>query len=62
MHGGPIPDLNWLSQPNDPLESSYAYQLLECSEILLRESLLRLLEDVNLFEAYIDPVRLDASF
>lgn len=62
VHGGPIPDQNWLSNPNDPPESGYAYQLMECSEILLRESLLRLLENQVLFETFLDPVRLDAQF
>ena len=62
VHGGPIPDRNWLSNPNDPQESGYAYQLMECSEILLRESLLRLLESQALFETFLDPVRLDAQF
>jgi hypothetical protein len=62
VHGGPIPDQNWLSNPHDSPESGYAYQLMECSEILLRESLLRLLEDQVLFETFLDPVRLDAQF
>lgn len=62
VHGGPIPDPNWLSDPQDPQEAGYAYQLMECSEILLRESLLRLLEDQALFDTFLDPVRLDAFF
>ena len=54
IHGGPIPTPGWLSNPHDPVESGYAYQLLECTEILLRESLLMLLEDRHRFEIFID--------
>jgi hypothetical protein len=62
VHGAAIPDAGWLSDPEAPDESGYAYQLMECSEILLRESLLRLLEDQALFETFVDPNRLDAFF
>jgi hypothetical protein len=62
MHGGPIPDPNWLSNPGAPLESGYAYQLLECTEILLRETLLKLIENPNLFGIFLDPVKLDSYF
>ena len=62
IHGGPIPNAGWLSDAHAPSESGYAYQLMECSEILLRESLLRLLEDHALFETFIDANGLDAYF
>lgn len=62
MHGGPIPDPNWLAKADDPIESGYAYQLLECTEILLRETLLKLLEDPSLFSIFLSPVQLDQHF
>jgi len=62
MHGGPIPDTNWLTKSGDPLESGYAYQLLECTEILLRETLLRLFEDPSLFAIFLSPIQLDQHF
>jgi hypothetical protein len=62
VHGAAIPDVAWLSDAHAPRESGYAYQLMECSEILLRESLLRLMEDQALFETFINPNRLDAFF
>jgi len=62
IHGGPIPDAAWLSAANAPPESGYAYQLMECTEILLRESLLLLLDDQAMFDVFVDVNRLDAHF
>jgi hypothetical protein len=57
-HGLPIPDTNWLGE----YEKGYAYQLLEQTEILLRLSLLKILEDPILFETFSDAKKLDAYF
>lgn len=62
IHGAAIPDVGWLSAPNVPPESGYAYQLMECSEIMLRESLLLVLEDQAMFDVFVDAARLDAYF
>ncbi len=59
MHGLPIQG-QWLSTGSP--ESGYAYQLLECTEILLRLTLLRLFEDSTLFDVFLDPVKLDNYF
>jgi len=62
MHGGQIPDTNWLTKIGDPPESGYAYQLHECTEILLRETILKLFEDPSLFAIFLDPTQLDQYF
>ena len=61
-HGKSIPDRNWLSARDAELESGYAYQLREQTEILLRLSLLKILEDQVLFETFSDAHKLDAYF
>jgi hypothetical protein len=61
MHGLPL-DAKWLSNPGDPVESGYAYLLLECTEILLRTTLLKIMEDGTLLQTFKDPVRLDSYF
>jgi hypothetical protein len=61
-HGLKIPDPNWLTTPGLPEESGYAYQLLEQTEIVLRLTLLRILEDQTLFDIFSDPALLDAYF
>ena len=60
-HGLTIPD-SWLSDDGQPPESGYAYQLLEQTEIALRLSLIKILEDQVLFETFSDAARLDAFF
>jgi hypothetical protein len=62
IHGGSIPDTAWLTNPRDPPEVGYAYQLVECSEILLRVALLRILEDQTLLDTFRDPAALDTYF
>ncbi len=59
MHGLSIPG-QWLSTASE--ESGYAYQLLECTEILLRLTLLRLFENSTLFGVFLDPIKLDNYF
>jgi hypothetical protein len=61
-HGLPIPDGKWLSPQGKPLESGYAYQLVEQTEIALRLTLIKLLVDQALFDVFSDAARLDASF
>lgn len=61
-HGLPIPNINWLSDAGQPYESGYAYQLLEQTEIALRLTLLKVLENQLLFDTFSDPVRLEAYF
>jgi len=61
-HGLPIPDANWLGALGRPLQEGYAYQLLEQTEILLRLSLLKILEDQRLFETFTDGAKLDSYF
>ena len=61
-HGLPIPDMAWLSAMGQPRESGYAYQLLEQTEIALRLTSLRILEDETLFQTFADSVRLDSYF
>ncbi len=60
-HGRPMPNPDWLSDPGS-LEGGYAYQLLEQTEILLRLSLLRILQERGLFETFADSSKLDAFF
>jgi hypothetical protein len=52
----------WLSDPKGPIETAYAYQLVECTEIVLRLSLLRILEDQALLKVFRDPLLLDGYF
>jgi hypothetical protein len=61
-HGLTIPDPSWLTSPGQPEESGYAYQLLEQTEIVLRLSLTKVLEDQALFDTFSDPNKLDAYF
>lgn len=61
-HGLPIPDVNWFSDVRQPAESGYAYQLVEQTEITLRLTLAKILEDQNLFDTFSDPGLLDAYF
>jgi hypothetical protein len=61
-HGKPIPDRSWLRARDAELETGYAYQLLEQTELLLRLSLLKILEDQVLFETFSDAHKLDAYF
>jgi hypothetical protein len=61
VHGKSIQQA-WLSDPNGPDETGYAYQLLECTEILLRLTLLRIFEDPSLMRVFRDPVLLDSYF
>lgn len=58
IHGSPIPDPSWLA----PNGVGYAYYLVECTEILLRVSLIRILEDVTLLNTFRDAASLDAYF
>lgn len=60
MHGLSIPEA-WLSKRESP-ESGYAYQLCECTEILLRLTLVKLFEDPVLFDVFRDPRKLDRYF
>ncbi len=61
-HGLSIPDPSWLMPAGQPPEAGYGYQLLEQTEILLRLTLLRILEDQMLFDTFSDPHLLDAYF
>ncbi len=61
-HGLPIPDAVWLSAKGQPFESGYAYQLWEQTEIALRLTLLRILEDQTLFDTFSDFALLDSFF
>jgi hypothetical protein len=61
-HGKPIPDSNWLGVSGANYEDGYAYQLLEQTEILLRLSLIKILENKGLFETFADAKKLDAYF
>jgi hypothetical protein len=58
----PIPDAVWLSTKGRPFESGYAYQLWEQTEIALRLTLLRILEDQTLFDTFSDFALLDSFF
>jgi hypothetical protein len=62
IHGLMVPEAfpsEWLTQAGQPPESGRAYQLLECTEILLRQALLEILRDQNLFDTFRDPKKLD---
>jgi hypothetical protein len=61
-HGLPIPNAAWLSAKGQPFESEYAYQLWEQTEIALRLTLLRILEDQKLFDTFSDSALLDSFF
>lgn len=61
-HGLPIPNMAWLSAIWQPRESCYAYQLLEQTEIALRLTILRILEDETFFQTFADSARLDSYF
>jgi len=61
IHGLTIPE-SWLIKPGNPPETGYAYQLLECTEITLRLSLLRILEDPSILRVFVDPAKLDKYF
>jgi hypothetical protein len=61
-HGKLIPDISWLSDKEKPLESGYAYQLMEQTEIALRLTLLRIFEDTTIFDIFSDSVKLDSYF
>ena len=61
-HGLSIPDPKWLTTPGQPEETGYGYQLVEQTEILLRLSLLTILESPTVFATFVDPARLDAYF
>ncbi len=61
-HGLPIPDAAWLSVQGQPFESGYAYQLWEQTEIALRLTLLRTLEDQKLFDTFSNSALLDSFF
>ena len=61
MHGQPI-NAHWFSNKGGPEESGYAYRLCECTEILLRTTLLKILEHSTLLETFKDPVNLDGYF
>ena len=61
MHGSDL-DASWLLNQEEPEEAGYAYQLCECTEILLRTTLLKILENPTLLETFKDPERLDNYF
>lgn len=61
-HGLRMPDQGWFSDVGQPAESGYACQLQEQAEIALRLTLLKILEDQDLFDTFSDPDRLDAYF
>lgn len=61
-HGLSVPDAGWLSRQDQPVESGYAYQLIEQTEIALRLTLIKLLENQPLFDIFSDASRLDAYF
>lgn len=60
-HGLPIPD-DWLVASERQPYEGYAYQIAECTEILLRQALLRILNDQNMFDTFVDPRKLDDYF
>ena len=61
-HGLPIPDPARLSVKGQPSEFGYANQLWEQTEIALRLTLLRILEDQTLFDTFSDSALLDSFF
>jgi hypothetical protein len=60
-HGLTIPDA-WLTPPGHQPYEGYAYQLAECTEILLRRTLLLILNDQRLFDVFVDSRKLDKYF
>jgi hypothetical protein len=60
-HGLTIPDA-WLTPPGRQLYEGYGYQLSECTEILLRQTLLLILNDQSMFEIFVDSRKLDKYF
>jgi len=60
-HGLTIPDA-WLTPPGRQPYEGYAYQLAECTEILLRRTLLLILNEQRMFDIFIDSRRLDRYF
>jgi len=60
-HGLPIPDA-WLTPHGQPIYEGYAYQLAECTEILLRKTLLLIMKDQRLFDVFVDSKKLDKYF
>jgi hypothetical protein len=60
-HGLPIRDA-WLSVVGKPASEGYAYQLCECTEILLRQTLLLILAEQRLFDVFVDAQKLDRYF
>jgi hypothetical protein len=60
-HGLTIPD-RWLTPPGHQPFDGYAYQLAECTEILLRRTLLTILNDQRIFDIFVDSRKLDRYF
>src|SRR6266404_6269551 len=60
-HGLTIPDA-WLTPPGREPFDGYAYQLAECTEILLRRTLLTILNDQRIFDIFVDSRKLDRYF
>jgi hypothetical protein len=60
-HGLTIPDA-WLTPPGHHPYEGYAYQLSECTEILLRQTLLLILNDQGVFDIFADSRKLDRYF
>jgi hypothetical protein len=60
-HGLPIPEA-WLTGTGKPLHDGYAYQLCECTEILLRQTLHLILTEQKLFDVFVDSRKLDRYF
>ena len=60
-HGLPIPDA-WLTPAGCQIWEGYAYQICECTEILLRQTLLRILNDQQMFDVFVDSAKLDVYF
>lgn len=51
-----------MTPPNHRPYQGYAYQLAECTEIILREVLLRILNEQRLFDTFADARMLDEFF
>jgi hypothetical protein len=60
-HGLTMPDA-WLTPPTRQPYEGYAYQLAECTEILLRRTLLTILNDQRIFDIFVDSRKLDRYF
>ena len=60
-HGLTIPDA-WLTPSGRHVYEGYAYQLAECTEILLRRTLLLILAEQRMFDVFIDSRKLDKYF